>query len=311
MKNILQSGIPAAYDYMNVYNASLQPSTVHVSNTGLSFYFQRYLLQKILSVFEFENIPKHWSKSYFEYTLFIFGFCAVVKTDKYGVIPQHCGLYGYNVFYQPTNAIISNPLLKGILQPKIGSECSLIKMQPDYGSCWDIVSHYADLMALSIEALGVNLVNSKLAYVFACESKNAAESFKKMYDQIASGETASFVDKNLFDENGDPRWMTFSQNLKQNYIADEILQDLAKLDSRFNTDVGIPNVNIAKKSGVSDNEIASNNIDTKAKASLWLETIREGLEETNRLFGLDISVNLRFNESMGVMSDDVIGNRML
>lgn len=311
MKNILQSGIPAAYDYMNVYNASLQPSTVHVSNTGLSFYFQRYLLQKILSVFEFENIPKHWSKSYFEYTLFIFGFCAVVRTDKYGVIPQHCGLYGYNVFYQPTNAIISNPLLKGILQPKIGSECGLIKMQPDYGSCWDIVSHYADLMALSIEALGVNLVNSKLAYVFACESKTAAESFKKMYDQIASGETASFVDKNLFDENGDPRWMSFNQNLKQNYIADEILQDLAKLDSRFNTDVGIPNVNIAKKSGVSDNEIASNNIDTKAKASLWLETIREGLEETNRLFGLDISVKLRFNESMGVMSDDVIGNRML
>lgn len=311
MKNILQSGIPAAYDYMNVYNASLQPSTVHVSNTGLSFYFQRYLLQKILSVFEFENIPKHWSKSYFEYTLFIFGFCAVVKTDKYGVIPQHCGLYGYNVFYQPTNVIISNPLLKGILQPKIGTECSLIKMQPDYGSCWDIVSHYADLMALSIEALGVNLVNSKLAYVFACESKNAAESFKKMYDQIASGETASFVDKNLFDENGDPRWMTFSQNLKQNYIADEILQDLAKLDSRFNTDVGIPNVNIAKKSGVSDNEIASNNIDTKAKASLWLETIREGLEETNRLFNLDISVKLRFNESMGVMPDDVIGDRML
>lgn len=303
MSNITGAGIPAAYDYINVYNASIEPSTVHVSNTGLSFYFRRYLLQKILAVFKFNNIPANWNIDYFLYSLFCFGFVAVIETDKFGVIPQHCSLSGYNVFYQPTNAVISNPLLRGILQPRIGTECALIKMQPDYGSAWDIVAYYGDLMALSSEALGVNLVNSKLAYVFAAENKSAAESFKKLYDQVASGEPATFVDKKLFGEDGEPRWFNFNQNLQQNYIAGSILEDLAKIDSRFNTEIGIPNVNIAKASGVSRSEIESNNIDTKAKANLWLDTIRNGLQQVKDIFGIEITCELRFNNDMGVIPD--------
>ena len=296
---LTDAGIPALYDYRNLYNSSFAPSTIHAQDTGLAFYFQRYLIQKIMAVFEFKGIPKNWDKSYFMYILFIFGFVAVVKTDRYGVIPQHCSLSGYNIYYRPTNAVIANPLLRGIMEPRIGSECALIKMQPDYGGAWDIVAYYADLMALATESLGTNLVNSKLAYVFGAEDKNMAESFKKLYDTVASGEPAVFVDKQLFDEEGNPRWLTFDQNLKQNYIANDILQDLAKIDSRFNTDIGIPNVNIAKESGVGRSEIEANNIDTKAKCSIWLETIREGLEEVKNIFGLDITVNLRFNNEMG------------
>lgn len=296
---LTDAGIPALYDYRNLYNSSFAPSTIHAQDTGLAFYFQRYLIQKIMAVFEFKGIPKNWDKSYFMYSLFIFGFVAVVKTDRYGVIPQHCSLSGYNIYYRPTNAVIANPLLRGIMEPRIGSECALIKMQPDYGGAWDIVAYYADLMALATESLGTNLVNSKLAYVFGAEDKNMAESFKKLYDTVASGEPAVFVDKQLFDEEGNPRWITFDQNLKQNYIANDILQDLAKIDSRFNTDIGIPNVNIAKESGVGRSEIEANNIDTKAKCSIWLETIREGLEEVKNIFGLDITVNLRFNNEMG------------
>lgn len=296
---LTDAGIPALYDYRNLYNSSFAPSTIHAQDTGLAFYFQRYLIQKIMAVFEFKGIPKNWDKSYFMYSLFIFGFVAVVKTDRYGVIPQHCSLSGYNIYYRPTNAVIANPLLRGIMEPRIGSECALIKMQPDYGGAWDIVAYYADLMALATESLGTNLVNSKLAYVFGAEDKNMAESFKKLYDTVASGEPAVFVDKQLFDEEGNPRWLTFDQNLKQNYIANDILQDLAKIDSRFNTDIGIPNVNIAKESGVGRSEIEANNIDTKAKCSIWLETIREGLEEVKNIYGLDITVNLRFNNEMG------------
>lgn len=301
---LTDAGIPVLYDYKNLYNSSFAPSTIHAQDAGLALYFQRYLIQKIMSVFEFKGIPKNWDKSYFMYSLFIFGFVAVVKTDRYGVIPQHCSLSGYNIYYRPTNAVIANPLLRGIMEPRIGSECALIKMQPDYGGAWDIVAYYADLMALATESLGTNLVNSKLAYVFGAENKTMAESFKKLYDTVASGEPAVFVDKQLFDEEGNPKWFTFDQNLKQNYIANEILQDLAKIDSRFNTEIGIPNVNIAKESGVGRSEIEANNIDTKAKCSIWLETIREGLQQVKELFNLNITVNLRFNNDMGVLENE-------
>lgn len=289
-------GVPVGYDYKNLYNAARNPSTVHAKDSGLTWYFIRYLTEKLLSVFEFKGVPDTWAKDYFLYTLFIWGNIAIINTDKYGVIPQHCGLRGYDVFYRPTHAIISNPLLTGMVEPRIGTECSLIKMQPDYCGAFDMISYYAEQLALSAEALGVNLVNSKLAYVFAVEGKSAAESMKKLFDQINGGEPAVFADKKLFADDGRPMWDTFAQNLQQNYIAGQILIDMAKIDNRFDTNIGITNVNVTKLSGVSNSEIAANNNATKSKAELWLETIRDGLEVTNDLFGLDMSVDLRFKE---------------
>ena len=292
------------YNFINIYNSHIRPSTVTSQDNATTWYFRRYLIQKIISVFEFDNIPETWSKDYFLYTLFLFGFVAVVDTDKFGVIPQHCSLFGYDVFYRPTNVNIANPLLRGNLTPKIGVECELIKMQPDYGSCWDIVAYYADLLALATESLGVNMVNSKLAYVFACEDKTIAESFKKMYDKLNEGNPAVFADKKLFDEAGEPLWTTFQNNLKQNYVAGDILNDMLKIDARFCTEVGIPNVNMAKASGVTDNEVEANNIDTNTKVALWLETIKEGITKVNNMFGLNIGVKLRFGGVENVAIDN-------
>lgn len=295
-----------SYDFINRYNSSIHPSTVHTQENATTWYFRRYLIQKILSVYEFDGIPETWSVDYFLYTLFVWGFVAIVETDKFGVIPQHCSLFGYDVFYRPTNVTIANPLLRGILQPQIGVDCELIRMQPDYGSCWDIVTYYADLLSLASESLAVNIVNSKLAYVFACDNKNTAESFKKMYDKLNEGNPAVFADSKLFAEDGEPLWTTFQNNLKQNYVAGAMLDDMLKIDARFCTDIGIPNVNLAKASGVTDNEVESNNIDTKTKASLWLETIQDGLERTNAMFGLNLSVKFRFEE---VENDVDVDNR--
>lgn len=289
------------YDFINRYNSHIKPSTVHSQENATTWYFRRYLIQKILSVFEFDGIPDTWDKDYFLYGLFLGGFVGVVETDKFGVIPQagnfNCSLAGVNVFYCPTYLVITNHLLRGVLRPRIGYECELIKMQPDYGSCWDIVTYYADLLSLATESLAVNLVNSKLAYVFACDSKNVAESFKKMYDRINEGNPAIFADSKLFDESGEPLWTTFQNNLKQNYVAGDMLDDMLKIDARFCTEIGIPNVNMAKASGVTDNEVEANNVDTKSKVSLWLETISEGLEKVNEMFGLNLSVKLRFEGS--------------
>lgn len=296
-----------SYDFIDRYNSKIIPSTAHARENATTWYFKRYLIQKIISVYEFKNIPEHWSVDYFLYTLFMWGYVAVVKTDKFGVIPQQCGLQGYDVFYRPTNAIISNPLLKGILNPEIGKQCELIRMQPDYGSCWDIVSYYADLLSLSTETLATNLTNSKLAYIFACEDKTVAESMKKIMDKVMAGELAVFGDKKLFLEDGTPMWTTFAQNLQQNYIVGDILDDMIKIDARFCSEVGIPNVNMAKASGVTDNEVEANNVDTKTKASLWLETMKQCCKKVNKMFGTNLDVDFRFD----IKEDNEVTNNEL
>lgn len=284
---------PKNYDFINLYNSQRSPSTVHCQNAALVRFFEKYLLQKVVSVFKFENIPEYWAENFFQYVLFIWGFVAVFDHEDYGIIPQNCSLYGYDVFYQPSHVIIANPLIR-TERLRIGEDCELIKLQPDYCGIMDIVSTYADLMALSLETAGINLLNSKLSYVFMSENKTSAESFKKLFDQYASGSPAVFADKLLFNEDGTPSWQLFMQNVGQNYIADKVLDDMKKLEDRFNTDVGIPNANTYKKERLITDEVNANNVDTQSKVMLWLDTMSRGIDRVNEHYGLDLSVSYRY-----------------
>lgn len=292
MQKIGSLSVPMGYDNKNLYNAAISPSTVHCRNTNLQFYFRRYLMQKAISVFKWE-IPETWDKDYFLYTLYGYGYCAVINTEEFGVIPQWGALGGYNVFYRPTYVIITNPLIKELKKPTIGVDCTIIKLQPDYGSITDLVNYYADMLALCAESVGINLVNSHVAHVFPAANKATAESYKKMFDKISSGEPAVVVDKNLFSDTGEPTWTPFQANLQQEYIADNILSDMRKIEAMFDTDVGIPNANTDKKERLVTDEVNANNVETATRCELWLENLKMACERTNAMFGINLSVDWR------------------
>lgn len=281
------------YDFINMYNSRRNPSAVHCRNTALVNYYTRYLIQKVISVYEFEGLPEIWAKNYFLYTLFCRGYLTVFDTEKFGVIFNECDLYGYNVFYQPNKALIANPVL-GSLNLEIGENCEIIQMQPDYCSIMDTVSTYADLMALCLETAGINLLNSKASFVFFADSKQAAESWKKLYDKVASGEPMAVIDKSLINDDGSPNYEIFTQNVGQNYITDRILNDMQTLEDQFNTDIGIPNANTQKRERLITDEVNANNVDTQSKVILWLETMRQGIDKVNAMFGLNLSVKYRY-----------------
>lgn len=292
MPNNIGFGIPADYDYINTYNAGFSPSTVHVKNTALQRYFRRYLLQTALSVFKWK-IPETWNRDYFLYVLYCWGFIGIVNTNKYGVICQAGTLTGYDLYYQPTNIIITNPLLKGSLSPRIGKECTVFKLQPDWGNISDLVNFYADLMALCAESAGINLLNSHLATVFPAKDKGQAESYKKLYDKVAGGEPAVAIDKTLFKEDGSVAWDVFQQNLKENYITSDLLSDLVKIRNMFCTEIGIPSTNSEKRERLITDEVNKNDIETKSRCELWLESLKECAQKTNDMFGINVSIDWR------------------
>ena len=303
MNGVIGCGAPTFYNHNNAYNSMLSPSTMHVRDTNLQWYFKRYLLQKAIAVFKWK-MPKQWAQNYFLYVLYCWGYIAIVNTDKFGVIPQGCSLKGYNVMYQPTHAVIANPLLSGILEPQIDTQCTLIRLQPDYGGIMDKVNFYADVMALSAETVGTNLFNSKLAYVFAASSKRDAETFKKLFDQIASGEPAAVIAKDLFNEDGSPNWMMFNQCLKDSYIVSEIMDDMRKWELKFMSDVGIPNSNTEKKERLIQAEVESNDVEVKLWADMALDELKDGCKKARNMFGItEFDVDWRFREEVEDESD--------
>lgn len=294
--------LPFYYDYKNARNSTINPSTVHVRDTGLQRYFARYLLQKTISVFKWD-MPKTWSKNYLLYTLYCWGYVAIINTDKFGVIPQQCTLGGFDVFYQPKFATVANPLLRGILNPIIGKQCELLRLQPDYGGVMDIVNFYADMLALSAETASTNLLNSKLAYVFASDGKAGAESFKKLYDQIASGEPAAYIDKNLYRDDGTPTWNFFNQNLKETYIAGDILNDMRLWEMKFDNEIGIPTTNTTKKERLITDEANSAIEESRTKAQLWLDELQESCRKINNMFGIHLWVDWREDNARDTITD--------
>ena len=284
--------LPVLYDYINAYNAQFSPSTIHAKNTALSLFFQRWLMQKIFSVFEF-TLPQQWDEDYFRYVIFSIGFGAVMNTDRYGVIFQHGTPSGYNVYYRPTRVLVANPALSKSYNLQIGEDCEIVKLTPDWRGVYDIVSLYADMMAVTMESFGINVINSKLSYVFAAESKTAAESMKKLYDQVASGEPAAFADKALFNEDGDPLWMDFAQNLKQNFIGLDLLEALTTIENKFCTMIGINNANLTKRERLITDEVNANNEDTRALCNVWLDSLKSSMDKANNMFDINLDVKLR------------------
>lgn len=293
------SNIPAMYDYINRYNSSFSPSTVHCKNTALTNFFSNYLVQRAMSIYRW-TMPSWWNENYPMYMLYCWGFYALINTNRWGVVPQWGGLQGYNIMYNPTHVVISNPLLRGTHRLEIGITTEIIKMQPNYGSIMDIVSFYADLLSLTAEALGMNIVNSKLSVIFSAGNQAMAESFKKLYDRQASGEPMTVIDKKLMNKDGTNSWDYFMQNLRDNFITPDILDAFVYITNMFDTEIGIPNANTRKKERVVVDEINSNNVETYTKASLWLEELQKCCTKANKMFkGLNLWVDWRFPPEQG------------
>ena len=289
---------PFSYEFINETCSQVQPSMVQIRNTGLARFFKRYLMQEAISVYDWK-LPETWDADYFRYVLMGWGYLCVFNTDLFGVIPQQCTLSGYNVFYRPTRAIVTNPLIT-TRDLTIGTDCEIIKLMPDYGSIADLVDNYGNLMALAYESAAINILNSRVSFVFQAQDKAEADTYKALYDSIASGDPAVVYRKGKktasLDAMGQP-WNTFSQNVGANFIAPDIMETIRQIRDEFMTEIGIPNLSTRKKERVSVDESEKNTFETQCKAMLWLDELKSCVEKVNSMFGLSLAVYLKSEEA--------------
>lgn len=287
--------IPADYEGLNLYN-SMRSVAGRVQNDENTQYYMRALYQRAIAGAKFE-LPDVWSraKRYFRNVLFSQGFIGVVDTPKYGVIPQICTFSGYGLFLQPTNIIVSQPLVQ--FQGTIGENCELILLCGDYKGIWDIVEHYAIRLSVAITSLDCALMNERLSLLAAGKSKQAAETLKYLFERISAGEPFSVFDKAIksdgLDDDNEPIW-TFSQDVASQYISDKLLADIDTILKQFDHEIGIAAVGEKKERMITD-EVATQNEDSCARASTWFESLSDSFDNVNRLFpDLGLSFTMKY-----------------
>lgn len=299
MFNAYPDYLQHSYGYENMENSSFFPSTYHGIDNSLTRYNFKYLFQRALSVFKFQ-IPESWEKNFFLNTLYGIGYLIIVPTDEFGTICQFGNLFGFDLYYQPAFATVVNPaFMEAGIDPnkysrmRIGEECQLLRLSPSYTGISDICRYYAELLATAQTSLHVNLLNTKFSYIFGAKNKAQAETLKKAYDNIASGEAAVFVDKSLYDDEGNLNIATLTQDVNSVYIGGNLINDIRGILNDFDSMIGIPNANTSKRERLIVDEANANNFETRALCYVWKEMLDADIEQINAAYGTDLSVEFR------------------
>lgn len=273
------------YDDLKRLYFAERPREVDGLANSSAFYHSRKLLRQLFGRMEF-TLPESWPKDYFLLNLFVGGEICILDTEL-GVIPLRCGHSGLNVYEEPTKCIIANPIL-GNLEPEIGEECVLVRINYDYSGVMPIIERYAGLLAMCDSSLAVSLMNSKVAFIGLASSKNQASTMKKMYDDISMGRPAVFVNGDSVNQE-----KFFFNNVKQNFIGEEIMRVKRMITNDFLTEIGLNNANLDKRERLNSEEVQANDEEIRNNVQHWLDNIREGFEKANNMFGLNLSVRVR------------------
>ena len=288
--------IPMNYNTINVYSGLHNPSQVKSINNRSFSFWERSLFQRACSVLDFE-LPEEWdgsTRDFFYYCLFKFGYVAVFKREDLGIVFQPCTLKGQDFYYQPTNALINNPIYEADL--KIGEECAIIKLTPDFMGIWDIINYYAEKLSHLDNAINMSLINSKLAHIIGARNKTGGEALKKILDKVNKGEPSVIYDMKLLNDPTDKAepFQYLDLKVKDSYITTDLLKDFQTILNNFDAEIGIPTIPYEKKERFVKSEAESRIIDSMSRSIVWYDTLSTSLVEVNRMFGTNISVELRY-----------------
>lgn len=281
------SYIPLNYEKINLLAGHYSPSPVKIGNNNAFDYWVRSLFQRAQSVIRIDNLPEEWNgsvKDFLYYCLFRYGYVAMFDNPKFGKSFQPCGLSGFDFYYQPTKAIITNPKLKVDLT--IHKDCEILKLTPDYIGIWDIIERYAEKLSTLDPALNMALINSKYSLIMGASTKAGANFLKKVVDKVNEGDPAVIFDSSVQlpkdpVTKGDCITDLSRKDIKSTYIGTDLLQDASTILNNFDSEVGIPTIPYQKKERMVTDEAQSKIVDSTSRSLIWIDTMNESFKLIN------------------------------
>lgn len=268
---------------------------------GYNFWFFK-ILNLLLQMFEWEGLPEYLPQREIELNLLLTGHCGFVPVNDGTVFCPLSSIYGYDRFYQPTNLIFANPVIKSKNDYKIGRDCEVIYNSSLKDSLWYIksddglytfIARYARQLADAEATLNIYMVNARLTAVPVTDDNNVAQSIKAFFKSLTAGKREIITDSSMIEN-------FRNVDILNNRTSDKAQDWLIARDKIFEQmlrDIGIRLYN-PKKAQVTESELESNDQLLLISTNDMLKSRQEGIEKVNNMFGFDISVKL--NEKFDV-----------
>lgn len=296
------------------YMMAQQPDTIDPISESLENY-KDMLSRKVYNIIRLENLPEHWNHDYILHGIFHYGFLVVADTPL-GVLPLRTAIVGNDPFGFPQNYEIANhafsenirgSLYKGIHYvggaPEQQAKGVLLYLQyypPSRGfyTIDRLLNKYAIMLALADSGVTVNLINSKVAYIFECEDDAQAATAAAIYDAISRGEPAVFKRSKTPTLNSDGSVNWTINPVRNTYVADMILETKRNIMMEFYSEIGINNSPENKRERVNVEEVNSNNDQLTDSVYNWDRNLQQQVKWINELFGYNIKYSMPYIENL-------------
>lgn len=258
------------------------------------WYFK--LLNLVINMFEYQNLPIGITKRDIEINLIMTGHAVILpKTDGTLFTPL-TNLFGYDEYYQPTWAVFANPVVVTAKRYTIHEDCEVIYNNSLQDSIYYIkadsglssfVSRYARELADIEATANIYAVNSRLVSIPVSNSNSVIESLKAFFTNVSLGKRAVVTDSAIVENfrNVDINRTGIKDGINDWLIArDKILE-------QFFRDLGIRMTN-QKKAQVNIDEVESNDQLLLISSDDMLKERQKGIDRVNNMFGTNIKVRL-------------------
>lgn len=258
------------------------------------WYFK--LLDLLINMFEYRNLPAGISKRDLELNLLITGHATIIAKKDGTMFTPLTSLYGYDEYYQPTKAVFANPVVITSKEYTIGEDCTVVYNNSLQDSIFYVkadsglntfIQRYARQLADIESTINIYTVNSRLTSIPVSNDNAVMESLKSFFKNLTIGKRAIVSDSSIIENfrNVDINRTGIKDGVNDWLIArDKILE-------QFYRDLGIRMTN-QKKAQVNTDEVESNDQLLLISSDDMLKARKKGYEETNNMFGTNIEVRL-------------------
>jgi hypothetical protein len=241
-----------------------------------------------LNMFEWSGLPEGIPDYYIEKLLYKDGIALFINDPTYGLMClSGFPISGMNVYEEYTRfrAIGFNYNKEFTVD-----NCVPIWNNPLHTPTAKFIQFYSEKLMRIERSIDVNLNVVRIPWVFQ-GTDNTILTLKNIYGQVERNEPIVYINKNLSDE--------FNVHLTpSNYLCDKLSDLKHEYMNDIATFFGINNANTDKKERLITDEVQANDEFIKHNADYMLESRQKAVEKINKMFGTNISVELKIKEEI-------------
>lgn len=277
---------------------------------GTTYWYFK-LLNLVMDMFEYENLPEGLERREIELNLITTGHAAIVAKKDGSLFCPLSNIWGYDEYYQPTYCTFANPVVITAKTFNIGKDCAVIYNNSLKDSIFYIksdgglnsfISRYARQLADIESTINIYVVNSRLVSIPVTNDNAVKESLLLFFKNLVLGKRSIVSDSTIVEKfrNIDINRSSVKDGVQDWLIArDKILE-------QFYRDLGV-RMNQQKKAQVNAEEVESNDQLLLISSDDMLREREEGVQRVNDLFGTNISVKLNPLFDVKLVSNDMEG----